>query len=209
MAEQAHRRRWLSGRSRRGSATPRGAPPRSSCTALLPSCGHVASYKEAGGGVQLSSRFTPQVDDLRERGREAPGRIMVSKRQRRVIPDVRSNHFPTPHTDFPKPSISPTPKTAPNGFSWCEGGTGRLGDCALAQKRHAGTALRVEAQGQRRYLMASVKRYPRAILSTPGTSGYRLSYKRVLRVAQTPQIGYLLTEVMKCLLLVVFSMDGM
>ena len=31
-------------------------------------------------------------------------------------------------------------------------------------------------------VMASVKRYPRAILSTPGTSGYRLSYKRVLRV---------------------------
>ena len=31
-------------------------------------------------------------------------------------------------------------------------------------------------------VMASVKRYPCAVLSTPGTSGYRLSYKRVLRV---------------------------
>ena len=29
---------------------------------------------------------------------------------------------------------------------------------------------------------ASVKIYSRAILSTPGTSGFRLSYKRVLRV---------------------------
>ena len=32
------------------------------------------------------------------------------------------------------------------------------------------------------HFMASVKRDPRAILSTPGTSGYRLSYKWVLRV---------------------------
>ena len=31
------------------------------------------------------------------------------------------------------------------------------------------------------HVMASVKVYPRAILSTPGTSGYRLSYKMVLR----------------------------
>ena len=30
------------------------------------------------------------------------------------------------------------------------------------------------------HLMTSVKRYPRAVLSTPGTSGYRLSYKSIL-----------------------------
>ena len=30
--------------------------------------------------------------------------------------------------------------------------------------------------------MTSVKLYPRMIMSTPGTRGYRLSYKRVLRV---------------------------
>ena len=41
--------------------------------------------------------------------------------------------------------------------------------------------------------IASFKRYPRTILSTPGTSGYRLSYKRVLRA-----VPHLLTEVMKC-----------
>ena len=35
--------------------------------------------------------------------------------------------------------------------------------------------------------MASVKRYPRAILNTPGTSGYYISYNRVLRaVLQKP-----------------------
>ena len=46
------------------------------------------------------------------------------------------------------------------------------------------------------YTRASVKIYPRAILSTPGTSGYDISYKWVLRaVLQTP----LLTEVMVCL----------
>ena len=31
-------------------------------------------------------------------------------------------------------------------------------------------------------IMTSVQRYPRTILSTPGTSGYRLSYKQVIRV---------------------------
>ena len=30
-------------------------------------------------------------------------------------------------------------------------------------------------------VIASVNRYPRMVLSTPGTSGYRLSYKQVLR----------------------------
>ena len=47
------------------------------------------------------------------------------------------------------------------------------------------------------YIMASVKIYPRAILSTPGTSGYEISCKRVLRAVppQTSQIGYLFTEV--------------
>ena len=54
--------------------------------------------------------------------------------------------------------------------------------------------------GATNYFMASVKRYPRMVLSTPGTSGYRLSYKRVLRVVphKPPKIGYLLTEVMIC-----------
>ena len=33
----------------------------------------------------------------------------------------------------------------------------------------------------RHHIMASVNRYPRAVLSTPGTSGYRLSYKLLLR----------------------------
>ena len=43
--------------------------------------------------------------------------------------------------------------------------------------------------------MASFKRYPRTILSTLGTSGYEISYKRVLRaVPHNPHIGYLLTE---------------
>ena len=37
--------------------------------------------------------------------------------------------------------------------------------------------------------MASGNRYPRAVLSTPGTSGYRLSYKRVLRVLPHKPLG--------------------
>ena len=47
-------------------------------------------------------------------------------------------------------------------------------------------------------VIASVKIYPRAILSTPGTSGHYISYKRVLAVLKKPlRWGYILTEVMK------------
>ena len=46
--------------------------------------------------------------------------------------------------------------------------------------------------------IASVKSCPSTILSTPGTSVYRLSYKQVLRVVpQPPRIAYILTEPMK------------
>ena len=46
-------------------------------------------------------------------------------------------------------------------------------------------------------LIASVKRYPRTILSTPGTSGYDISYEGTQSsTPQTSQIVYLLTEVM-------------
>ena len=45
----------------------------------------------------------------------------------------------------------------------------------------------VEGAGLTANIRASVKRYPRAILSTPGTSGYYISYNRVLRaVLQKP-----------------------
>ena len=50
------------------------------------------------------------------------------------------------------------------------------------------------------YIMASVKIYPRAILSTPGTSGYRLSYKMVRRAVphKPPRSGiFFKTEVVK------------
>ena len=49
-----------------------------------------------------------------------------------------------------------------------------------------------------RQLIASVKRHPRTVLSTPGTSGYRLSYKRVLSevLQKPPRSGILLAEVM-------------
>ena len=49
------------------------------------------------------------------------------------------------------------------------------------------------------YFIASVKRYPRTILSTPGTSGYDISYKSVRRAVphKPPRSGILiLTEVM-------------
>ena len=40
---------------------------------------------------------------------------------------------------------------------------------------------------RKRCAMASVKKYPRVVLSTPGTSGYHLLYKQVLRaVPQNP-----------------------
>ena len=40
-----------------------------------------------------------------------------------------------------------------------------------------------------RQVIASVKRYPRAVLSTPGTSGYRLSYKLVLRAVPAQNLS--------------------
>ena len=48
------------------------------------------------------------------------------------------------------------------------------------------------------HIMASGERCPRSMLSTPGTSSYRLSYKRALGVVspQTHQMGYLLIEAM-------------
>ena len=47
-------------------------------------------------------------------------------------------------------------------------------------------------------IRASVKRYPRAILSTPGTSGHRLPYKCVLRALPTNPSDRA-SEVMTCL----------
>ena len=48
------------------------------------------------------------------------------------------------------------------------------------------------------YFMTSVSIYPRTILSTPGTSSYRLSYKQGAQSStpQTFRIGYLLAEAM-------------
>ena len=62
-------------------------------------------------------------------------------------------------------------------------------------EQHAGSILRPAPSPRvarapkcdQEYNMASVERYPRATLSTPGTSGYYISYNRVLRaVLQTP-----------------------
>ena len=63
-----------------------------------------------------------------------------------------------------------------------------------AQELHVWLAVRSDEED----FMTSVKRYPRVVLSTPGTSGYRLSYKQVLRaVPHNPlKMGYLLTEAM-------------
>ena len=52
---------------------------------------------------------------------------------------------------------------------------------ALAQSRHHSCRVRTHVLTALCKIRASVKRYPRTILSTPDTSGYRLSYKRVLR----------------------------
>ena len=48
------------------------------------------------------------------------------------------------------------------------------------------------------HFMASVKRYPRAILRTPGTSGYYISYNRVPKAVIQNSLGWgtFLTEVM-------------
>ena len=66
-------------------------------------------------------------------------------------------------------------------------GAGTGGDLALAWRARttAGRKHRIRVH----HIIASVKiiLYPRAVLSTPGTSGYRLSYKLVLRaVPPTP-----------------------
>ena len=55
-------------------------------------------------------------------------------------------------------------------------------DAALAQRLRVCLARRRTVGAFAGHIRTSVKIYPRAILSTPGTCGYAISYKLVLRV---------------------------
>ena len=76
------------------------------------------------------------------------------------------------------------------GFRFRVRGCGRACIALLTSAKSPTTStgyLREQPYGVRDF-RASVKRYPRAILSTPGTSGYDISYKRVLRATPPDRV---------------------
>ena len=96
-----------------------------------------------------------------------------------------------------EPKIDIIPKIADSTEReglWCvrRGPRGRARSVAGTCDEHVGKHVLIlvrikgprldDTEGKHDYVIASVKIYPRAILGTPGTSGYRVSYKRVLRV---------------------------